>query len=327
MKLLLIVACLACTALIRASDPLPSAGSPPVVLLLVGAPGEPEFGETFEKSARSWERACRDAGARSLTIGLEPAGATNDLDRIKAVLSHETGETNSELWLVLIGHGTFDGKEGKFNLRGPDLSVTDLGELLKPMRRPLAVIDTTSSSSPFLNKLSAPGRVIITATRSGYEQNYARFGQFFSAAIADAKADLDKDGQVSLLEAFLQASRDAAEFYKTEGRLATEHALIDDNGDGLGTPADWFRGVRAVKKASDGAGVDGWRAHQWHLIRSEEERKLPPALRQRRNELEIAIEQLRESKPRLAEDDYYQRLESLFLELARLYEAGETQAR
>ena len=98
---------------------------------------------------------------------------------------------------MLIGHGTFNGKEAKFNLRGPDLSATNLAEWLAPVERPVAVIDTSSASGPILNELSKPGRVIITATRSGYEQNYTRFGQFFSKAISDSKADLDKDGQVS----------------------------------------------------------------------------------------------------------------------------------
>jgi hypothetical protein len=222
----------------------------------------------------------------------------------------------------LIGHGTFDGKEAKFNLRGPDFSATDLATWLQPFRRPLIVINTAAASGPFLNKLSGPGRIIVTATRSGYEQNFARFGQFFSATIADLKADLDKDGQVSVLEAFLMASHDVAEFYKSEGRLATEHPLVDDNGDGLGTPPDWFRGIRAIKKPAQGASLDGLRAHQVHLVRSDAERKLSPALRTRRNELELGIMQLRETKETLPPDDYYHRLEILLLELARLYESS-----
>ena len=152
------------------------------------------------------------------------------------------------MWLVLIGHGTFDGKEARFNLRGPDVSADELALWLKPFRRPLAVIDTASCSAPFLNLLSATNRVIITATRSGNEQNFTRFGQYLAQALTDPEANLDKDGQVSLLEAFLTASHQAAEFYKLQGRLVTEHALLDDNGDGLGTPADWFRGLRAIKR-------------------------------------------------------------------------------
>jgi hypothetical protein len=293
------------------------------VIVVVGAPGEAEYGEVFTKAAQLWQDACGKGQVRCVTIGLDQPGATNDFDRLKQTLAEEAHDTDRELWLVLIGHGTFDGKEAKFNLRGPDLSATDLAEALKPFHRPLAVIDTSSASAPFLAKLSTPGRVIITATRSGYEQNYTRFPQFFAEAIFNPKADLDKDGQVSLLEAFLMAAHEVAEFYKTQGRLATEHALLDDNGDGLGTPPDWFRGIRAVKKAADASALDGLRAHQWHLIPSDDERKLSPAVRARRNELEVAVEQLRQSKDQLPVDEYYQRLEVILLELARLYQTAE----
>jgi len=221
---------------------------------------------------------------------------------------------------VLIGHGTFDGKEAKFNLRGPDLSAAELADWLKPVRRPLAVINCASSSGPFINKLSATNRVIVTATKSGFEQNYARFGRYMAEAIVDPHADLDRDGQTSVLEAFLMASRRVAEFYDTEGRLATEHALLDDNGDGLGTPADWFRGIRAVKKAKEGASADGLRAHQFHLIRSAQEQMLSSELRAKRDELELAIARLRDAKSQMKEDDYYRQLEKLAIEVARLYE-------
>ena len=290
------------------------------VLLVVGAPGEEEYAKNFERWAGLWEKASRDGGANYVSVGLTPTNETTDLERMRQALAAEPKESASDLWLVLIGHGTFDGKEAKFNLRGPDLSATDLAEWLKPFRRPLAVIDCASSSGPFLNKLSATNRVVVVATKSGYEQNYARFGQYISEAIADPGADLEKDGQTSLLEAYLMASRRVAEFYESEGRLATEHALLDDNGDGLGTPADWFRGIRAVKRAREGAPADGLRAHQFHLDRSDAERKLAPEIRARRDELELAISRLRDTKNQVTEDDYYRQLEKLLLELATLYQ-------
>ena len=205
-------------------------------------------------------------------------------------------------------------------MRGPDLTATDLADWLKPLRRPVAIVDCASSSGAFLTKLSATNRVVITATRSGYEQNFARFGGFISKAISDPQADLDKDGQTSLLEAYLIASRQLAEFYKAEGRLATEHPLLDDNADGLGTPADWFRGIRAVKRARDGAALDGLRAHQFHLVRSGAEQKIAPEIRKRRDAIELQIARLRDSKASLPEDEYYSLLEPLVLELARLYQ-------
>jgi hypothetical protein len=141
-----------------------------------------------------------------------------------------------------------------------------------------------------------------------------------SSAVAGQSGDLDKDEQTSLLEAFLAASAKAAEFYAQQGRLATEHALLEDNGDGLGTPASWFRGVRAVRKPEDDASPDGPRAHQWHLIRSELERNIPPDVRACRDQLELAVVRLREKKDRLDEEEYYEQLEPLLLKLARLYE-------
>jgi hypothetical protein len=114
----------------------------------------------------------------------------------------------------------------------------------------------------------------------------------------------------------------AAEFYKTEGRLATEQALLDDNADALGTPADWFRGTRATRSAKDGAPLDGARAHQWHLVLSPAEQALPADLRAKRDQLELEIESLRAKKASLPEAQYYARLEPLLVQLARLYDAG-----
>lgn len=290
------------------------------VIVVAGAPGEDEYGAAFTQQVETWGKVCAQAGAKKIAIGLDSSGTAPDRDLLKQALEAEAKEGTNELWLILIGHGTFDGKEAKFNLRGPDLASTELLEWLKPFRRPLAVIDASSASAPFLVRLTAPGRVIVTSTRSGHEQNYARFGQFFAEAIADPKSDLDKDGQVSLLEAFLSGSQRTAEFYKTQGRLATEHAILDDNGDGLGTPGDWFHGVRAFKRAKDGATLDGLRAQQFHLVRSAVELQLSPEARTRRGEIELKISRLRDAKAKVPEATYYAELEKLLLELAALYE-------
>jgi hypothetical protein len=295
----------------------------PTVIIVVGAPGEEEFGRTFAQSAASIEKAVQQGGAKAVIIGTSSNNATADRERLQQNLTDERKDGAAELWLVLIGHGTFDGKEAKFNLRSNDVSATELANWLQPFRRPLAIVNTASASAPFLAKLSATNRVIVTATRSGTEVNYTRFGQYFSEAIADPAADLDKDGQTSLLEAFLMAARRVKEFYDLEGRLATEHALLDDTGDGLGTPPDWFRGIRAVKSAKDGATLDGLRAHQFHLVRSEAEQKLSPDVRARRNELELSVSKLRELKRALPEEIYYEKLEALLLDLARLYETNK----
>jgi len=290
------------------------------VLLVIGVPGQPEYATNFSKQAELWQNACVQSGSKQITIGSGNSCSSNDLSCLQETLSNEPKDTPVPLWLVLIGHGTFDGKEARFNLRGPDLSASELAQWLKPFHRPLAVINTASSSAPFLAKLSGTNRVIITATRSGHELNFTRFGQYLAESIANPEADLDKDGQVSLLEAFLIASRKTAEFYITENRLVTEHALLDDNGDGLGTPADWFRGLRAVKKPKENAVVDGLLAQQFHLVPNQTELVFTPEQRARRDALERAVLLHREKKGKMSEDAYYRELEKLLLELARFYQ-------
>lgn len=291
----------------------------PCVLVVVGTPGTPEYETQFKKWADQWKVAADKAMAKSIQIGLGDESGTTDHDRLKAVLAEKATGGGEPLWIVLIGHGTDDGKEAKFNLRGPDVSDLEFSTWLASIKRPVAVIDCASASAPFLNRLSGPDRVVITATRSGSEQNFAHFGEYLAEAIADPRADLDKDGQVSLLEAFLVASNRTADWYKTRSRLATEHALLDDNGDHLGTPADWFKGVRAVRRAKDGAAPDGLRAHQFPLIPSDRERAIPAEVRQKRNQIELAVAALRDQKDKLPPDEYYARLEPLMLDLARLY--------
>jgi hypothetical protein len=296
------------------------------VIIVVGAPGEAEFGSNFVQQASLWQKACAQANLRQTTIGLNAPTGTNDFEDLKQALLLEPREGSDEFYIVLIGHGTFDGKEARFNLRGPDVSAAELAAWLQPIRRPLALIDTSSSSAPFLNKLSGTNRVIISATRSGNEQNFTRFGHYFAEAITNPDADLDKDGQVSLLEAFLIASRRTAEFYKIEGRIATEHALIDDNGDGLGTQADWFRGLRAFKAPKEKAAVDGSLARQFHLLRSDAENRLTAEQRKKRDEIEHAVVKHREKKGKMPDDAYYRDLEKMLLELARLYATNSASA-
>jgi len=299
-------------------------GDRPTVLVVVGTPGTADYGVAFRQWADLWQTAAGKADAESIRIGLDPDPKTADRDRLRAILAEKASASGrGTLWVVLIGHGSFDGREAKFNLRGPDVTDAEFAEWLAPIHRPLAILDCASASGTFLNRLSGAERVVVTATRSGSEQNYSRFGQYLAESIADPAADVDKDGQVSLLEAYLIASHRVAEFYKSKSRLATEHALLDDNGDKLGTPADWFRGVRATRRAKDGAAPDGVRAHQFCLVPNARERALSPEVRSRRDQLEVALGSLRDEKSKLAEDEYYRRLEAIMVELARIY-AGKS---
>lgn len=296
------------------------------VVIIEGAAGAPEYAEQFRAWSDSWNAAATRAGAEVSRIGSDDPAVKSDRDRLQQVLSDKAASSKEPLWLVLIGHGTYDGREAKYNFRGPDVTDVELAKWLAPIKRPLAVLDCTSASGTFINRLSGNNRVIITATKSGNETNYARFGQYLAEAIGDPRADLDKDQQVSLLEAYLTANARVQEYYRTHAQLATEHALLDDNGDHLGTPADWFRGVHATKRAKDGAQLDGIRANQFHLIRSDRERLIPPEVRRRRDELELSVAALRDEKEKLPESEYYARLEKLMTELARIYRELPAQA-
>ncbi|MDP1798973.1 MAG: hypothetical protein Q8K78_15880, partial [Planctomycetaceae bacterium] len=173
------------------------------IVVLVGAPGTPDYEGLFRRWAGQWETAAKSANAAYTMIGLDPSTAMSDRARLEQWLKDADKTGPRELWLVLIGHGTFDRRVAKFNLRGPDVSTDDLKEWIKPIERPVVVIDTSAASAPFLTQLAGPNRVIVSATKSGSEQNFARFGGFLAEALVDPSSDLDKDDQVSLWEAFL----------------------------------------------------------------------------------------------------------------------------
>lgn len=292
------------------------------VLLVAGAPGTDEYGRMFREWAGRWSEAAERGQAELFTLGLEPADSDQtDLEKLEQLVRQLAADEQVDrpLWIVLIGHGTFDGRTARFNLRGPDLLPEMLNDWLAGTQRELAIINCTAASAPFISVLSGPDRVVVTATKSGAEVNFARFGDFLSQAITDGESDLDKDGQVSLLEAFLRGSRLTEEFYEADGRLATEHALIDDDGDGLGTRAAAFEGVRPARDSETGA-IDGYRAHQWYLVPNELEQQFPLELRRRRDELERQVFRLRDRKGELDEDAYYAQLEPLLVEIAELYE-------
>ncbi len=281
------------------------------VLLVVGAPGTEEYGQRFEKQVAAWKGACEKAAVPVSVIGKDD----KDAAALETALKKAAAKPAGQLWLVLIGHGTYDGREAKFNLRGPDVTAKQLAEWLKPVQRELVVIHTASASAGFMAPLAGKNRVLISATNSADEIYYARFGEFFAPAIAgQAEADLDQDKQVSVLEAFLFASKKSAEFYEKEERLATEHSLIEDNGDGVGTRAEMFEGVKAKEAKADGA-----RSSQIALVLSDEEMKLSDAQRVKRDELERKLETLKAKRAELKEAAYYSELEALLRGLAAVY--------
>ncbi len=295
------------------------------LLLVLGAAGAEEFGSEFAAARDAWRKLATANAWQVTELGPSASGQTAR-EQLQQSLAEQAASTE-RLWLVLIGHGTFAKNVAKFNLEGPDVSAAELNQWLKPIAGEVVVINCSSASSPFLTELSAPQRIIVTATRSGSESNYARFGKYLAAAIGDTTADLDHDQSVSLLEAFLKATAETERFYREESRLATEHALLDDNGDRIGTPGDFYRGVEPIKSSQGGEAIDGRRAAQIILHASPDAIILPPQLADERQQIEAQIDALRGRKQLIAPDQYYSQLETLLLQLAAIYEAAEADSR
>ena len=291
------------------------------VLVVVGTGGADNYEEKFHREADEWKAVCVKAGVECQMIGTEkPVEGKTDVALLKESIAKFIAESKHALWIVLIGHGSYDGRDVRFNLRGPDMTSSEFASWLKPMTRDLAVINTAPASSPFIKELSGPRRVIISATKSADEVFATRFGGYFVKAIAgEMEADQDGDKQVSLLEAFLWASRQTARFYENDGRLATEHALIDDNGDSSGTRAEMFDGLRLAKKPDTGKTGDGQLSRQWVLVLNDAEAKLTEETRRKRDALEREAEAIRAKKDAMKPEDYYRELDRVFTEIAKLY--------
>ena len=293
------------------------------VMIITGAGGEEEYAELFAEWGEDLAKAFDGNAVEMVHITNKPED-TGARKTVESTLNKWVENPDVEIWILLVGHGTFDGKVAKFNLVGNDASDADFKHWLKPHRGPLVFINTSSCSAPFIRSLSGPNRVVATATKSGYEQNFCRFGGYMAAALGQAEADLDKDGAVSVLEAFLIASRQAGEFYRENDRLVSENALLDDNGDGMGTPADWFRGVRTQKKAKGKSSADGKLSRLVFPVIPPAEKDIPAPLRKKRLAIEAKIETLRSLKKTLEAEIYYRDLEKLFLELAATNDEIET---
>jgi hypothetical protein len=314
------------------------------LILVIGAPGTEEYATNFKTWAARWEEAAQRAGITCTVIGKSdsepsasvipastpepaaaPASIAEETDAIKlvhAIESLSTTKSSEPLWIVYLGHGTFDGRTASWNLHGPDITAEELATACQKLERPLGTVVCSSCSAPFINVLSGPDRIVVTATKDGNQIQYSRFGDAMSTAISTLEADINRDGQTSLLEAWLFASRRTAEFYKTEGRLATEHSLIDDNGDGKGVRSELYVGDRIAENAETPELIDGRNAARWHFVRSDEERRLSAEQREKRDGLEAQLEQLRKQKNTLSEEEYLKQLEIIAVQLAEIYEAA-----
>jgi hypothetical protein len=217
---------------------------------------------------------------------------------------------DNQVFIFLIGHGSFDGKEAMVNLRGrKDLTATDYAQLIGALpTRKVVVVNMASASGAFIKPLSGAGRVVITSTRSGQEQNATRFAEYFIAALGNPEADTDKNGRVSALEAFAYAAKLTGESFEKKGLLATEHALLDDNGDGVG---------HAKAEEGDGALAKTTYFDSLPMQQAGGDAELAKLFSERLR-LEGEIEQLKTRKAQMNEEEYDNALEKLMIEFAKV---------
>ena len=226
---------------------LASAGAQTRLIIVSGLGGAPKYTKSFADLANSMAKAAKErAGMPDSAIAWygDPAATKSKWyrgpslrDTIESVLARQAQRPVTEqLVLVLIGHGSGESDETRISLPGPDLSAKDFRRILGGLgARRVAFVNLTSASGDMMGALAAPGRVVITATKSAFERNESHFGEFFIGAFAKDGADTDKDNRVSLLEAFAFAEAETKRLYEADSRMLTEHAQIADES---GKPGD-----------------------------------------------------------------------------------------
>ncbi len=277
---------------------------------VAGLGGMPEYETQFVKWAGDLDREYRASGPDAHVETVSGSEATRaHFEKIFAELSREITADDS-FTLSLVGHGTYDGKEYKFNLPGPDITGAEIAALLNrlPATRQL-VINMTSCSGASLESLARKGRVVITATKSGTEKNAPVFARYWVDALRDPLADADKNGTTSALEAFTYAQKKTAAYFESEKLLATEHANLSDTG------------IATIPREPKAVNGQGLLAASFPLMRpqSETARVSSPekqSLFSKKEKLEASIDRLKYQKAAMDPGDYKQQLTSLLLKLA-----------
>jgi hypothetical protein len=280
---------------------------------IAGLGGEPDYDQRFKMWADDIGSSLKSAGGDAHAITL--LAPTREQIRARMAEVARQAKPADSLVLMLIGHGTYDGTDYKFNIPGPDITGAELGSLLDavPATRQL-VVNMTSSSGGSIAFLRKPSRVVIAATRTGTEKNATIFARYWAEALRDPAADSDKNESVSALEAFHFAQRKTADAYESQKRLATEHAVLEDTGKGEG------------ERAPSPENGEGKLAASFTVVRlganaAAARDPAKRALLDKKEELEQAIDKLKYEKAALAADDYKKQLVQLLLELAKTQEA------
>jgi len=287
-------------------------------VVITGASGGETYAQKYQKIRTSFVRTLHETFAYAadhlLVFAEDDAGGAQKATRENVQRAfgdlRKRLTKDDQLLVFLVGHGTAEGgDEAKFNLVGPDLSATEWSDLLKPLPGRLVFVDTTGGSFPFLKKLAGRNRVVLTATDSAMQQFETVFPEYFVKAFDEDAADADKNGRVSIWEAFQYASAEVRKWFEEKGQLATERPLLDDTGAGIGREAL-------------APGADGALARTTYL-EPEPALELPSdaalaLLVRRRAAIERGLEELKARKEAMPPDQYEAELERILIELARI---------
>lgn len=292
----------------------PAAAQARWAVIVEGASGDPEYA----KQHRAWVASLASVLGQKMEIDAahlfvlteEPRAKElkSTAENVKATFAGLAKSAKAEdlVFVMLIGHGSGDGPAAKFNLVGPDLSAAEWSALLQPIAARLAFVDSTSSSFAYLEGLAGKNRVVITATGKYAEHFHTVFPEAFIQALTATEADADKNGRISLLEAFTYASRLVAQHYEQDGHLSTETAMFDDNGDGKG-------------RSATQTGDDGSVAALTYLDVLETPKSSDPALQallDRQRQLTEQVDDLRRRRSSMTADDFDREFEKLIVDLA-----------
>src|SRR5579871_4503173 len=278
-----------------------------------GLGGEPDYDQRFKMWAEDIDSSLKKAGGDSNIVTL--TAPTREQIRSRLNDLAKQAKPNDAVVVILIGHGSYDGTEYKFNIPGPDITAAELSTLLDhvPASRQL-IVNTTSCSGGSIESLRKPNRIVISATKTGTEKNATVFARYWAEALRDPAADADMNEAVSALEAFHYAQRKTTEFFDTQKRLATEHSVLEDTGKGEG------------EKSPSAENGEGKLASTFSLVRlgANAAAAKDPAKRQlldRKEELEQAIDKLKYEKAAMPADAYKKQLYQLLVELSKVQEA------
>ena len=281
-------------------------------VVVAGLGGEADYEQRFTAAAKDLDRIFGAAGsaARVYTLAGAQATAKQLAETLSAVA--RAAKVDDDFALILIGHGSFDGAEYKFNLVGPDVTAREIAAMCdRIVARRQLIVDTTSASGGAVEVLERPGRAVIAATKSGTEKNATVFARYWVEALEDPTADTDKSDSISAMEAFRYAAKKTAAFYDSQKRLATEHAVFNDTGRG-----------EPVRESGNGQGV---LMSSFTLLRigTNQQAANDPAKRallDRKDELEQRIDTLKYQKAAMDPQDYKKQLTDALVELAKVQE-------